>query len=273
MANHNEQYDRLDPLMRELVELSGPSSEGPSSEGLPSELTDRVRAFDEEVTIALNDVVVPEGLDARILDRIRSASAPQPVSPVDSKTHRSHTRRWALLTSASVLLVIGLSWLAQQFGPEELAQPLRLADVPEAAVHQFDIEGDIAYTGRPVMDPHPTTAAAESGPTPETHPISRRVFALPTASWRPIDDFLGREAIAYDLTDSSSSFRATLYVVDAEGAEGPVPGDAPPLRPNLDTRNRACGVWLADNRLYVLVVEGDLRRYQGLIDLPTGPMT
>jgi hypothetical protein len=268
MANFNEQYEQLDSLTRERIELSGPDSEG-----LSSELTDRVRAFDGEVTAAMSNVELPEGLNARILDRIRSESAPRPASPVAPKTHRSHTRRWALATSATVLALIALGWVAGLFGPEELAQPLNLADVPEAAVQQFDIESGLAYTGRLVMDPYPTTAGSENGPTPETHPISRRVFASPNTTWRPIDSFLGREAIAYDLTDSSSSFRATLYVFDAEGAEGPVPSEDPPLVPNLDTRNRVCGVWLAENHLYVLVVEGDLRRYHGMLDIPDGPIT
>lgn len=300
MSDFNEQYQQLDPRMQELIELHNTDeaidlAELASAEelqALPVELRERVSAFDEAIVAAMFNVAVPEGLDVLILDRIQkestatpkvAASAPTPLTatPLTEtplaesvvKPNRRHTRRWALLTAVSVLALVGVGWVFQQITPPEVAPSLRLADAPEAAVHQFDMESDLAYSGLLVMSSESAPLETEGGPTPESHPISHRVFASPRATWRQVENLLGRSAIAYDLTDQDSGFRATLYVLDAEGATGSTPPKTPPPLPDLQTRNRSCSVWLADNRLYVLVVQGDAQRYQRMLDMPTGPLT
>ena len=105
-------------------------------------------------------------------------------------------------------------------------------------------------------------------PAPENYPFSRDLLRLAQIRWRTVHQFLGGTAVAYDLPGPPGS-RATLYV-----ARQTVSG-LPTLPPNAPTWDSGCSAaaWQDGDTLYVLVVDGDSRAYQGYLNLARGPLT
>jgi hypothetical protein len=100
-----------------------------------------------------------------------------------------------------------------------------------------------------------------------------RDYPLPVAlragadRWIDASDCVGRDAVAYDL--SSAGRRATLFVIPSTTA---VAGAAPPAAPQSSTGGVMIGCWQSQGMVYVLVVEGDERTYQSLLDAAPPPL-
>ncbi|NLE38335.1 MAG: hypothetical protein GX621_09960 [Pirellulaceae bacterium] len=226
-----------------------------------AELYARREQLDEILGRAIRDVPVPEGLEERILERLRAA-APEHDSGVsmDSATtsgenrvaapcaaseftERRGMRRRLLLAAAAVVaasvLVVGVFQLWTPGG-------LTAEEVCSEALRRFAPAGE---DGREWL----------SDDVPQRFPVASDVVLPPGTRYRKLDDFLGREAVAYEMTGWRGN-RATLFVVSCPRAIPDLVNRAP-RRSTPKTGGRAVGVWQVAGRVYVLVVEGNDRDY------------
>ena len=114
----------------------------------------------------------------------------------------------------------------------------------------------------------PAWPVAQKAP-PASFPLSTALRESSDVRWRPLEGFLDRSGVAYELTGPRGG-RATLYVV--RRSVGGVPHQPPGL-PAHQTGSWSASVWQQDGLLYVLVVQGDTRSYGEFLDLPNGPVT
>jgi hypothetical protein len=122
--------------------------------------------------------------------------------------------------------------------------------------------------------PAPSHPLGEVSP-PADFPLSCEVSPAAQVRWRPIQGFLGRAGVAYDLTPPAGMggaglSRATLYVIPRR-----VAGLAtrPPLQPRPSTAGCSTAAWQEGDLLYVLVVGGGGGAYRGYLRMPSGPLT
>jgi hypothetical protein len=166
----------------------------------------------------------------------------------------SHYFRWvvaASLLAAAVIpaLAAVLQWRwAHQFTP------------------QTALSAGLDFFLSEVRDPGQFVADV---PPPAAWPPSRAVLPLRGMRWRPIQGFLDRAGLAYDLPGPDGT-QATLYVVRRTVAGALA---VPPARPSLATGNCSTATWQEGGLLYVLVVRGDASAYAVFLDLPRGPLT
>jgi hypothetical protein len=102
---------------------------------------------------------------------------------------------------------------------------------------------------------------------PAAYPASQMVLCPGGTRWRPLDGFLGRGSVVYNLP-GPAGVRAALYVVERE-ADGLA--TAPALRP-FTTAGYCASAWQEGGLLYVLVVQGDTMTYEGYLNLPRSPV-
>jgi len=256
--------DLSDPAMADLAEQLDATPE-------LKRFYDHLRRIDAELSVAFQDVPVPEGLAQRIIDRLAAARAEQaaarvlheaseaPATPPAAQlaaqpTHGSRRRLLAaagLLSTTAALLVAALIYLHTRTTYDE---PTVLRD----AVDFFSREA--AQAGHLLSDRDP----------PEDHPISRDVRRLPGTRWREISGFLGCQGVAYDLPGPGDTVKATLYVVKLSVKD--LRNAAPPPLPQRDTGGYCSAAWQNGKLLYVLVVRGGERDYDDCL-APLGPLT
>lgn len=261
--------DLSDPAMERLATAMAASPE-------LDDLYERLQRLDAALAAAFRDVPVPQGLQERIMERLAKASVgvfPQAAEPAEPQLGlpradsaaaeaanlcglaRASRRRWlaglgaAVAIAASFLLALWLNW-----GPGPLGEDVDWS----AAIARFgaDLQSGDFGSGR-----SPDTA-------PARFPFSAAVVQYPGTTWRPVRDFLGRSAIAYDLQDAWG-LRATLYVVQA-AADLP---DVPDLyQPLLATGQCALLAWREGNLVYVLVAQGASGEYRRFLNVSGGPV-
>ena len=225
----------------------------------------RQQRADAAMAAALRHVPAPEGLAERLLQRLAAARAEEASLATASRQQRPpgraftprsrFSRRWLWLgaiTVGAAAVLLAAVWL----GTARRAAYTPLA-VLEAATALFHDES-----------PLPAKRLAEVSP-PADYPLSLDVLAAAQVRWRPVQDFLGRAGVAYELA-SPGGARATLYVVWCI-----VPGlpAHPPAEPRPTTAGCCAAAWQEDHRLYVLVVQGGADAYRGYVRLPSGPLT
>ena len=211
----------------------------------------------------MEDIDVPEGLQARILDRLRSAVpsaseafivAGQPplaaepsvrLAPSPESVSRWSRRQWLAgfaTIAACVLVAAFLSiWLPS-------AGDVPLEEVAEGWSRQL----------------------AASWQQTEQAP---REFALPSAiTAAPVGwQWLAKHAahgVAYQLQDRAGT-TAVLYVVRLSRAGLPL---APPSSPQSNTAGKAVGYWRSGEMVFVLVVPGDERSYRAFVSSSPVPL-
>jgi len=266
--------DLSDPAMERLATAMAASPE-------LDDLYERLQRLDAALAAAFRDVPVPRGLQERILARLAQAvpaasgetsgpavppeaSSPEVSVCVSAGSPAANTaaiapgirrRRWiawlgaAAAVAASLLVAVWLDW-----GPGPLGEDVDW----NAAIVRFgaDLQNGDFGSGR----------SAETAPS--QYPLSLAIVPYPGTTWRPVQDFLGRSGIAYDLQDAWG-FRATLYVVQAT-AHLP---DAPDLyQPVLATGQCAVLAWQEGNLVYVLVVQGAGGEYRRFLNVSGGPV-
>lgn len=212
---------------------------------------ERLEQYDAAVAAAFHDLPMSEGLEDRLLARLDAEPAVEP-------TVVPHRGRRRLLAAAATAVAVAAALLIAFF-PLDWRKPETVRPVDwSMAISQFnsDIERGEFGVGQ-ALD----TA-------PEQYPFDSAVAAYPGTTWRPVEDFLGQSGVVYDLP--VPGMRASLYVV-RRTAPG-VPSLPDPCNPLLTTGNRAVGAWQDGDRLYVLVVEGDLPQYRRLLH-DSGPLT
>ena len=159
---------------------------------------------DARLTAAMQDVPVPDGLAAAAGRLAADATASR--------------RRWLLIgggllaAAAGLLLAVWLAPPAEERFSEQL--------VLDEAIRWFDAAAQ-----------RPGRLLSEKA-APEAYPASQMVLCPGGTRWRPLDDFLGRGGVIYDLP-GPAGVRAALYVVEQE-ADGLAM--SPALRPVHDRR-------------------------------------
>ena len=155
----------------------------------------------------------------------------------------------SLAATAAVLLIA--VWLGMH-----RSEGISESFVLDEAIRSFDVGVD---------EPGPLLAEK---PAPAGYPFSPAVLQLRGTRWRPLEAFLGRRGVVYDLPGPAGT-TASLYVVDAEGLDGF--GTAPALYP-YTTAGCCASSWQEGGMLYVLVVQGDPATYRAYLNVPHGPV-
>jgi hypothetical protein len=189
-------------------------------------------AVDACLTKAFRDVAAPDGLAERLL------------AGLTVERRRCRSRRWLLaaggLVAAAASIVLTV-WLYRPRGPrasEEYA-------IYEA-IQSFN--DSVGQASQP----------SANQPALAGYPFSQQVLSLRGTMWRPLNDFLGRRGVVYDLAGPAGT-SAALFVVAANGVEW---GDTLPASQNPSTTAGCCAsAWQENGLLYVLVVKGDPATY------------
>jgi hypothetical protein len=237
---------------------------------------DRIQRFDKRIAAAAHDVPVPSGLSERILARlpgrsepvtnglpaaesaaaIATQSAARPTSPAAVSVAAAPSRRrfskraWSLAgLAASLFIAVGLV----AFWP---------AHKPLSASTLIGNSGDW-YAQLAKGTSWQKVAGHERDLV--TYPLANAVRVRPQR-WSNVSSLVGEDAVVYDL--STTGHRAMLFVIPSDD---PVAGPTPPLTPPSSTGGQMIGCWQSQGMVYVLVVEGDERVYQNLIDLSAQP--
>ena len=218
------------------------------------ELHKRLELADSRLQAAMGDVAVPEGLDERILARLAVAGEQLPVV-----TARRGRRRW-WIAAAGLMAVAASLFVAVWVGASGTA-PHDEAGVLAAVCWQFSQESELERAKGRLL--------AERDP-PAQFPMSRAVPRIADIRWRTVRGLFGRQAVAYDFPGVEGR-RATLYVSAVSSTS--VVRTRPPEHPMHSTGGLCASVWREGDRLYVLVVRGDIRAYRRLILPPSRPLT
>jgi len=238
---------------------------------------ERLQQVDATVQEAFHDVAIPEGLEARILDRLRLAEPrsepcvppetapcvelqttppPQPIAVAPGRANRV-SRRWLLAGAGSLTAGLALSLISLAIFSRE-PRNYRDTEVLEVAMGFFDRDASSAGSMKLVREVEP----------PSGYAVSRLVRAQAPLQWRYVEGLLDRSGVAYELGRPGGP-RATLYVIRHKVAGLP---SGPGPKPALSTHNRSVSAWQSGPLLYVLVVDGGPRTYRSFLDLPRGPV-
>jgi hypothetical protein len=233
--------DLADPAMAALAAQMAASRE-------VDDLYERLQRFDAAVAKAFCDVPVPVDLGDRILARLAAEPA-QPVVPVSSsdEVHTADLRPLAAARPrgtrrtlvAIVAAAIAASIVAALFIHRDQRKPLG-SEVCEAAITFY--AGDVERG-------HGSLVGQQSPPA--EYPFSSRLRSLGNTRWRVVSDFVGYEAVAYDLKDSDGS-AATVYVLRPERTKLRDGEECPPWQ----TGQQSSVAWREGQLVYVLVVQG-----------------
>jgi hypothetical protein len=263
--------DLNDPEMAALAQQLAASPELAS-------LHERLQRLDAALAGAFCDVPVPEGLEARILARLKAESIegqspsaesiPQMMvagrhrevsGGVDTRGPHAARRRWMLLAggltaAAAAVLVLALV-------PFHKRGEFTRSDVLDSA---------IAYHAN---DTHEGGRVLDKASPPSDYPFSATLLSLVSGRfseirWRPVTDFLNRSAVAFDLIGPEGRM-ATVYVASCS-VDG-LPAEVPP-RPMLSTGETSVSAWQEGNLVYVLVVDGGIQAYERLLVGSAGPV-
>jgi hypothetical protein len=254
----------------DLPELSQ-VAESLAADSAARRLFDRIQRFDRRIAAVARDVPVPAGLAERILARLPSSSEPvsnglptaksalaivrQPavhsVSPAAGPRRRRFSKRaWSLTgLAASLLIAVGLVvfWPAHK--------PLSASTLIGSSGDWFAQLAD--GTTWQDLTGHERDLA--------NYPPANALRVRPQR-WSNVSSLVGEDAVVYDL--STAGHRAFLFVIPNDD---PVAGPVPPSTPPSSTGGRMIGCWQSQGMVYVLVVEGDERVYQNLIDSSAQP--
>ncbi|HTN75711.1 MAG TPA: hypothetical protein VL096_10715 [Pirellulaceae bacterium] len=226
---------------------------------------DRLAAWDASLSSAFDDVPVPVGLQARLLQSVTaeqnvtaavvsSVTTEPTVQPaVPATVANVSRRRWltlAMSLSAALLLVVGVSYWS--LSPRQIASDALLEETRAAVLNGNDADwnSNLALAPRDIYRFDQATINA----------APRR--------WRNLSLQHDRSAVAYDLAGPGRK-TALLVVLNAEHLQSDL--SAFPGLPQSSTGGFCLGAWQRDGLIYLLVVEGPERRYQSFVkELSTG---
>jgi hypothetical protein len=231
---------------------------------------EQIQRLDTSLSAAFRDVPVPEGLAGRILTRLAaSKSTPSPLPELSNLTSppagdavaavlrppQRVSRRWLLvaagsLSAAAVLALV----LTRGVETPEYTKSGALEEATAMFLRQNSMDGT------PIGDQMP----------PAGFPLSNEIrdeLRTPQVRWRNVEGLLDRDGVAYDLVGHNGA-RATLYVLRQTVAGLP---SEPPITPQLPTGGCSAAAWKEGDLVYILVVAGDARAYQGFLNVSRGP--
>jgi hypothetical protein len=258
--------DVSDPAMAPLVVQMAASSEVDA-------LYERLQQIDSVVADAFRDVPVPAGLADRILARLAAAEAAGAVQPEIAAAQpagavvsaalcrqdvpafsavrpRGMRRTLVAIVAAAIAASIVTAFVVRRDDRKPVG-----AEVCEAAVSFFSADAARGHGAR-IIERVP----------PHDFPLSASVKPQRDMRWREVPDFLGHEAVAYDLAGRDGAF-ATVYVFSPDRVK---------LRdgqwcPTWQTGQQSSVAWREGQLVYVLVVQGG-DPDQFLVDT-SGPLT
>lgn len=234
----------------------------------------RLQELDRAISIAFADVPVPEGLQARILGRLKApdvevegaSSGPSPceiricTAPAAS---RKSSRRWFMAVGAAAAAAVLLVAVVAQWHP---TLKISREDLLNIAIDHHAASGQLPWE----------TASGGNVP-PREFPISDSLVLasgledrLPSGvRWRMVDGLLSRRGVAYSLVGRHGA-SATLYVTKCyvDGLTTDVPVHA-----MHSTGQYSASAWQEGPLLYVLVVDGGGQAYEQLFASTAGPVT
>lgn len=208
---------------------------------LQTELS-RLGAWDDVMTVAMDDVAVPAGLADRLratVDRELVVTAAAPSAP--THTHFSR-RRWLALglsVAAALLIAVGLGSYLRQPTVVDVA---KLQDETIALTSDLD---QIAWEGEGTAYP--------AGVFPSQ-------LRFKPQRWARVGTSLDRQAIVFDLVRPGAP-RAVLVAMQTTAASEDLP-NRPSMDPASSTGHVSFGAWQQDGYIYSLVVSGGKARYQ-----------
>jgi hypothetical protein len=173
----------------------------------------------------------------------------EPVAPAAAPSRRRFSKRALSLAGLAASLLIAVGLVA--FWPPHK---------PLSAAALIDSSGDwtAQLAERASWEPLTERELAK-------YPLADAVRSRPQ-SWSNASSLVGEDAVVYDV--STAGHRAYLFVIPSVD---PVAGPAPSSNPQSSTHGLMIGCWQSQGMVYVLVVEGDVRAYQNLIDLGMQP--
>ncbi|MCG8587108.1 MAG: hypothetical protein MI757_20580 [Pirellulales bacterium] len=221
-----------------------------------AERLSRIERSDEQLAAAFHDVDVPAGLEDRLLAGL-ATNAESPTSAdghdaLPSVERRAPSNRvvWAAVATVAASIVVA-AWVIPRDAEVDLTKRDALLDQAIAFFNNDTTTGG--------------TAMADQLP-PSNLAISDDVRHTDGATWRPIDDFLGTPAVAYDLVGPRGE-QATLYVTERR-LQALEMVTLPSTKPDLSTGGISATCWQNDDLLYVLVVAGEREQYGTFVRQP-----
>jgi hypothetical protein len=259
--------DLADPAMESLRQAM---SEAPQLRSA----YERLQRLDHALADAFCDVPVPDGLESRILARLKAAipelGAVTPASTADpaivcgNRTGaRAGRRRWFFSTAAVVAATVLLAVLLPHLNGREKITKL---DALNGAIEHFMANppdgGQSLRNGGELLSEFPVSPSLAALLSLDRSPSSG-------IRWRVVPGFLNRKAMAYDFV-GARGISATLYVTacSVDGLTAEVPH-----RQMLSTGQSSASAWQEGGLLYVLVVDGGDRAYEQLFAATAGPVT
>ena len=219
-------------------------AESVASNARAAEIRVRIERIDAATLKAMHNISLPDGLEARLMARLREEVQPTPA--VVSETSTSRTRRRWLAWSAGFAAVVAATIAAVMlFRP-----PLPLDRQDLASSRQW----------------HDQVVAADDwqtvGPGDLDLPGFAKLYVHPRR-YRDASSIVGRDATAYDLSRPGGP-QATLFVIPQVARAG-LPGSPPP-RLEAFTLGSSIAAWQQGNVIYVVVIASDRREdYRDLV--------
>jgi hypothetical protein len=223
---------------------------------------------DEAILSALVAAPVPAGLAEKLLLNLAAAERPAappsgqsaeltPASMAAPPPRARASRRWywaAVCVAASLFAAVSLwSWLGR-------APVITAENVPQLASEHF------AQERAATVEIEAASSILRQRP-PTAFPAST-LHGFGVSQWRPVGNFLGARAVAFDLTEPRLGIRATLYALRYRDLGLP----AAPVSPQSSTGGVSVCAWQSDGVLYVLAVEGDSAAFRQFLR-PGGVVT
>jgi hypothetical protein len=218
----------------------------------------QMQLLDSVITEAIHDVPVPKHLAERLLTRLQAALPATHTVPAPQIPIPRNRRTWLIgstsLVAACAAAIVAALFLwpssTNELGPEVVMQAAR-----SLFQQQRGEQGVLMQAEEP----------------PARFPLGNYVVASLKTRWRPLErSFLGRAGVAYDL-DSPQGVRATLLVVNLEGAMTSPKLATPPRTPMQNVQHTdgcTTATWTDGQRLYVLVVQGDESAFRSFVREP-----
>jgi hypothetical protein len=215
---------------------------------------ERVQAWDALIAEEFDQVAVPQGLDARILARLQASNesaheAAPGIADVSIESHsrasRWRRRRWIAAAASVAAALLITAWMGDWLSPSGGESLEQLTE---------QLQSQLASSSEPWHD----VASPQ------------RAFPLPAelnaslAQWHAIGNLRG---VAYRVRNNIGT--ATLFVLRLSATELP---SVPPVAPQLTTGGKSVAYWQKGSLVYVLVVEGDQRRYRTFVSTSSTPL-
>lgn len=212
----------------------------------------RSAQLDQQIQATLHEAAAPADLAARLElqfeERLAASSETAPdaeaVEPAAPAQQAARSRRWWWAAAAALLLACGLApWLRgtpDLPGNQLVQQASDWAEQWQREDSQYDWVRKLPPTHRPL-------AATIDMP-------------LDSLAWRMTALLGDDKAVIYRAGATTMAVIKASHVTQL--------GAVPPMSPQFQTGRRKIGAWAHDGLVFVLIVDGDLARYQSVLQRP-----